>query len=87
VRHCRARLEIDTSYPAEIVEALQPDNIRAPPYMRVSCAKHGGKVECNIEVYGCEDPKRILTLRNTIDEILVLARTIEETLRGVERHL
>ena len=77
---CRALLRIESADPVSLYKSLEPDNRQAPPHLRVSCKPAEGTVECVVEVRGCEDPRRILTLRNTIDEILALAKSVNELL-------
>ncbi len=62
------------------MRALEPDNIEAPPHIRVHCWPSEALVKCRIEVAGCEDPRRIMTLRNTVDEIMVLVKAVEEAI-------
>ena len=80
---CRASIRVETANPEHLARALEPDNIQAPSHVRVSCRALEGAVECVVEVDGCEDPKRVLTLRNTVDEIITMARTVEEVLSSV----
>ncbi|MCE4627696.1 MAG: hypothetical protein F7C34_00910 [Desulfurococcales archaeon] len=80
---CEAELELEVSDPESLWRALEPDNLEAPPHLRVSCSPADRTLRCRVEVVGCEDPRRILTLRNTLDEILVLARAVEDSFRAL----
>ncbi|MCE4600687.1 MAG: hypothetical protein F7C38_03900 [Desulfurococcales archaeon] len=62
-------IEVRTSDAIHLASALQPDNLAAPPHVAVSCTAEGIYLVCRVTVWGCEDPKRILTLRNTIDDL------------------
>lgn len=76
---CRAGIFLEITDPNALVKALEPDNMVVPEHVKVECIPEGGRaVACVIEVSGCRNPRRILTLRNTIDEILALAKTVEE---------
>ena len=78
--HCRALLRIESVDPVSLYKSLEPDNRQAPPHVKVTCTPSQRVLECTVEVKGCEDPRRILTLRNTLDEILVLAKSVNEIL-------
>ena len=80
---CEAELELEVSDPESLWRALEPDNREAPPHLRVSCSPSSRALKCRVEVEGCEDPRRILTLRNTLDEILALAKAVEDSLRAL----
>lgn len=77
---CVARLRIESPDALHIVRAVQPDNRETPPHIRVSCQPLGGSVECIVVVEGCRDPKRIMTLRNTVDDLLLAVRAAVESL-------
>lgn len=53
-----------------VAGALEPDNRAAPPWLSVSCSEVEGYIECLVFVDGCGEPRRILSLRNTIDDLL-----------------
>lgn len=71
---CIARVKIPTPNSLHLVKALEPDNKHTPPHLRVSCRGAGEVLECEVIVEGCRDPARILTLRNTIDDLLISVR-------------
>jgi hypothetical protein len=56
----------------DVFEAVEPDNVVAPGFVRVSCRPAGSRVlECLVEVSGCpEAPERLLTMRNSVDDLL-----------------
>jgi len=57
-----------------VESALKPDNDEAPGWLRVECRASGRLVECWVEVEGCEDPRRILSLRHTLDDLILNLR-------------
>ncbi len=69
-RECNAVIEVKTSDAIHLASALQPDNLTAPPHVTVNCMAEGLYLVCRVTVLGCSDPRRILTLRNTIDDLL-----------------
>ncbi len=71
---CKAKIEIETHYPKNVLESIEPDNLVLPQHISIKCREKGRGIECEIIVRGCEDPKRVLTLRNTIDDILMTLR-------------
>ncbi|MCE4625734.1 MAG: hypothetical protein F7C35_07740 [Desulfurococcales archaeon] len=71
---------IETVHAGVLYEAVEPDNRGAPPHIKVSCTPKDNALECTVRVEGCEDPKRILTLRNTVDDLLLALRSALETL-------
>jgi len=80
---CEALIALQTGSPGEaasLAQALEPDNAQAPPHVRVSCTPIADTVVCEIKVSGCGDPKRILTLRNTADDLIQAARAALEAL-------
>jgi len=77
---CVARIAIETVHARILYDAVEPDNRIAPPHIRVHCSPKDNVLECTVRVEGCEDPKRILTLRNTVDDLLLALRSALETL-------
>ena len=71
---CKAKIEVETRYPRDVLESIEPDNLVSPQHISIECRETGRGIECEIIVRGCEDPKRVLTLRNTIDDILMTLR-------------
>ncbi len=80
---CKARVEVAVKHARHVLEAVNPDNLVAPKHVRVSCDLAGDeRIRCVIEVGGCPDnAERLLTLRNTIDDLInhmiVAAKTLE----------
>ncbi|MEB3789775.1 MAG: hypothetical protein GSR72_07800 [Desulfurococcales archaeon] len=68
---CKAKIEITTRYPRNVLESIEPDNLVSPRHVSIECRETSRGIECKIIVRGCEDPKRVLTLRNTIDDLLM----------------
>lgn len=56
---------------AAVVRALQPDNVQTPKDLKIACELGGKALICNIEMPSVEDPLRILTLRNTFDDLVI----------------
>ncbi len=55
-----------------VARALQPDNLRAPKDIKIACEPVDDEtLVCNIEVSPAEDPTKILTLRNTFDDLII----------------
>ena len=67
---CWAKLEIPHSKAVSLERALEPDNAEAPEGLQVECYSVEGMLECRVTV-DCSDPRSMLTLRNTVDDILV----------------
>ncbi len=80
---CRGELTLEG--PPSIAEALEVDNKFAPPWLSVSCRHEGSVIVCNVEVKECREPRRILSLRNTLIDILLCYRAALESLRAAER--
>jgi hypothetical protein len=74
-KECLAFIKIDVKHSTHLARALEPDNRQSPPHITVACKPLEGSLECRIRVKGCDDPKRILTLRNTVDDILIAIRS------------
>ena len=77
---CIARIVIETAHARILYEAVEPDNRDAPSHIKVSCTPEDNSLECEVMVEGCEDPKRVLTLRNTVDDLLLALRSALEAL-------
>ncbi|BAF34774.1 hypothetical protein APE_1147a [Aeropyrum pernix K1] len=69
----------------EIAESLEPDNLQTPPWLKITCTHQEGSVACTVEVEGCHSPRRILSLRNTIDDLLRSYRAATETLEATRK--
>ncbi len=70
-----------------VLEALKPDNLAAPAWLRIEERIEGRDLVVHIETTE-NTPTRIGGLRNTIDEILsytyALLKTIEETAKALK---
>jgi hypothetical protein len=81
-RECRVRLELDAGrWAGALAEALRPDNLVTPPGLSVECAPQDGLLVCIVEA-GCDEPGRLLRLRNTVDDLLSSLRAALEALRA-----
>ncbi|MDM7274834.1 MAG: KEOPS complex subunit Pcc1 [Thermoprotei archaeon] len=76
---CTAKLKIKALKAKTLEEALEPDNIITPPGLKVGCKSRDDTLECTVEVE-CGNPTRILTLRNTIEDLLTTIKAVVETL-------
>lgn len=56
-----------------MVEALEPDNRAAPRWLKIECRALEGAIECTIEM-DCEHAERVLSLRNTLDDLMISLR-------------
>ncbi len=84
MKYCTAEVEIETSHVSELLASLEPDNENVPKHLNVSCRPSSRGVLCSISV-DCSYPERMLTLRNTLDEIIVLSKTVLDMLDRVPR--
>jgi len=74
---CTALLKVpvgDERLARAVESALEPDNENVPAWLRVECRASGCLVECWVKVEGCEDPRRIMSLRNTLDDLILNLR-------------
>ncbi|MEB3847229.1 MAG: hypothetical protein GSR74_04560 [Desulfurococcales archaeon] len=77
---CIARIVVETAHARILYDAVEPDNRDAPPHIKVSCTPKDNALECTVRVTGCGNPKRVLTLRNTVDDLLLALRSALEAL-------
>ncbi len=66
----RVEVEIRTPHAADLEKAISVDNVDVPQGIAISVYHN----EENLYIIGeceCVEPKRLLTLRNTLDDILV----------------
>ncbi len=83
---CIAIIEMDVQYPDAVLNAIEPDNRDSPPHVKVNCRVAGGLLICTIMVWGCSsNPSRILTLRNTIDDLTSAVKTALESIEHASR--
>ncbi|MCX8195515.1 MAG: KEOPS complex subunit Pcc1 [Acidilobaceae archaeon] len=78
---CVAILRVESDKARALLEAVGPDNRAAPPWLSVSCSELPGALECVISM-GCEEPSRLLSLRNTLEDLLLSLRAALEALEG-----
>jgi hypothetical protein len=78
---CEARLLLETRWAEALVDSLEPDNTQAPRGLEVRCWPRGGLVECVVRLE-CSEPRGLLTLRNTIDDLLATAKAALESLES-----
>ena len=74
------KITYDTPYAKEIVESIKIDNVDIPKGMSITMSNEKENrilIEVSMEI---EDNKNILTLRNTVDDILQNIITLEKTL-------
>ncbi|BFI76207.1 KEOPS complex subunit Pcc1 [Sulfurisphaera ohwakuensis] len=69
----------DTNYAKEISNSINVDNIDIPKGMNIDISHKENKIIIKISMEITE-PRNVLTLRNTVDEILQHISTIEKTL-------
>lgn len=78
---CSATIILPTKDPDVLVKSLKPDNIKnLPSYLKIDCNGNDNNLICKILITECNDPKRIMTLKNTIDDILINIRSILDSL-------
>ncbi|MGC8568934.1 MAG: KEOPS complex subunit Pcc1 [Nitrososphaeria archaeon] len=71
------QLENDERYLKSLMRALEPDNVNFPEGIEMSMKYSNGALVIHAE----SDERRIMSLLNTLDEVLELAKMIE---RGVD---
>ena len=83
-RRCTAIIKLPG--PESLVEALEADNRVTPPWVEVSCRADpkGDVITCEVTVEGCELPQRILTLRNTVIDLISCYRAASDAIKRVE---
>ncbi|MEB3844755.1 MAG: hypothetical protein LRS48_03635 [Desulfurococcales archaeon] len=84
MKYCTAIVEIETSHVSELLASLEPDNEKTPKHLSATCRPSSSGVLCSIRV-DCSSPERVLTLRNTLDEIIVLSKTVLDMLGMMPR--
>ena len=74
------KITYETPYAKEIIESIKVDNIDIPKGMSIHMSVEKENkiiIDVSMEI---EDNKNILTLRNTVDEIMQNIITLEKTL-------
>ncbi len=75
---CRAVIKVIIDAALDLARAVEPDNKSAPPGIMVRCS--GASVlECVIEV-DCTTTRGLLTLRNTVDDLIQALQAAESAL-------
>lgn len=71
--------------PQAVYKAIQPDNLEVPEWLRVECTydEELQAVSCLVEAE-CGDPRRILSLRSTADDILQSIKASLDALQASE---
>ncbi len=83
---CNGLVVLELGNKAEhVLRAIEPDNRQAPPHVSVRCNVEGITLKCHVEVDGCENPKRILTFKNTIDDLILAVRTAVSVLEATDK--
>ncbi|MEM0340216.1 MAG: KEOPS complex subunit Pcc1 [Acidilobaceae archaeon] len=80
---CEAHLEVESAYALALEKALEPDNVSAPSWLKVKCEAREAKLICSVEIEDCE-PQRMLSLRNTLDDMLMSLKSATEALKYLE---
>ncbi len=78
---CTAILELEDPRAEALVRALEPDNLQAPRGVKVECKAEGPRLICNVSVE-CNDPRGILRLRNTLDDLVLNLRAASSALEA-----
>ncbi len=83
---CEARLELYVNRPENISKALNADNTNLPPNLSIKCWPiDENRLECDVTITSCKDPSKLLTLRNTLEDILLNVMAADGTLRLLKR--
>ena len=83
MKKCSATIKLRTPKAKVLEAAITPDNSPAPPGLEISCkAVSEHTLECRVSI-SCNKPRDILTLRNTLDDLLSALKVAIETLKAV----
>ncbi len=77
---CVVEVEFEAPDPRAVVAALEPDNQAAPEDTSVECKALEGRVWCRVIVKPCTGSRKVLRLRNTVDDLLQAARAAVEAI-------
>ncbi len=66
---CRVAIKVEHAASKSLLDAINPDNMLAPEWLSINCKSLPNMLECIIEI-DCSNPSRILSLRNTLDDLL-----------------
>lgn len=78
---CIAIIRVSHEASRALLEAIEPDNIQAPSWLSIDCKAVGSTLECRVEV-DCGNPQRVLSLRNTLDDLLKAIKAAMEAIEG-----
>ncbi|BBG24241.1 KEOPS complex subunit Pcc1 [Sulfuracidifex tepidarius] len=76
------KIEVDYDKPEEIVRSIEVDNVDVPEGMRISSKEDANKAIIMIEM-DVKEPKELMTMRNTADEIMRHVDVVVRTMRGL----
>ena len=85
-KRCMIHIEVDADDPESadaIARSLNVDNKASPRGVIASCAASGSRIICDVEISGCDDPRRVLTARNTADDLILDLRAAMSSLRAL----
>ncbi len=83
-KECVALIELKIKQALSIADALAPDNETAPSHVNVGCEGFKSYLKCFIKVAECNNPRRVLTFRNTLNDLLISLKSAIEVLKGLE---
>ncbi len=76
------KIEVDYEKPEEITKSIEVDNVDVPEGMKISSREEINKVVILIEM-DVKQPKDLMTIKNTADEIMRHVEAIIRTMRGL----
>ncbi|MEB2792688.1 MAG: hypothetical protein G5Z42_03590 [Caldisphaeraceae archaeon] len=79
-KSCNVKITIRHQDSVHIARSLAPDNISEPNFLRIRCWHFGEKLFCNICVENLENPKRILSIKNTLNDILINLKAVLDSI-------
>ncbi|WP_292319518.1 KEOPS complex subunit Pcc1 [Caldisphaera sp.] len=78
---CTATLILSSKDADVLAKSLKPDNIKnIPNYLSIDCKSDNGKLICTIKILDCTDPKKIMSLKNTIDDLLINIKSVVDSI-------
>ncbi|MGC9210205.1 MAG: KEOPS complex subunit Pcc1 [Acidilobus sp.] len=84
---CSVIVEVKATDPRtaeSLARSLNVDNRTAPPGVNVRCEPVGPILRCEVTVKGCDNPRRLLTARNTVDDLLLGLRAALSSISAVD---
>ncbi|MEZ0319578.1 MAG: KEOPS complex subunit Pcc1 [Pyrobaculum sp.] len=76
----KLEVEIEGDLPCEYINAVRPDDMDLPEGMEIRHVCEGGRWKIYVS-YEIEQPEDVLTLKNTLDDIVRSLQLIEKTIR------